>query len=109
MKSARRRPRATHWEARISTSSVARTRERAGTAIPRTKRVRGGVSAVALSGDFMYITIPQAGTRAVHFWLTGRRSREGRVIRSGASRRKQERSVEEKHSTSVKRQTVRGR
>lgn len=28
-----------------------------------------------LSGDFMYITIPQAGTRAVHRWLTGRRSR----------------------------------
>ena len=33
-----------------------------------------------LSGDFMYITIPEAGTRAVHCWLTGRRSRRSRVV-----------------------------
>lgn len=35
-----------------------------------------------LSGDFMYITIPAAGTRAVHCWLTGRRSRRNRVVRT---------------------------
>lgn len=35
-----------------------------------------------LSGDFMYITIPEAGTRAVHCWLTGRRSRRSRVVRA---------------------------
>lgn len=33
-----------------------------------------------LSGDFMYITIPEVGTRAVHCWLTGRRSRRSRVV-----------------------------
>lgn len=40
-----------------------------------------------LSGDFMYITIPEAGTRAVHCWLTGRRSRRSRSRPRGASRR----------------------
>lgn len=39
-----------------------------------------GCQCRGLSGDFMYITIPQAGTRAVHCWLTGRRSRRSRIV-----------------------------
>lgn len=72
---------ALRWEARISSSSVARTKERAGRNGPSHDEASPwwGVSR-GLSGDFMYITIPQAGTRAVHCWLTGRRSRWGREL-----------------------------
>lgn len=62
-------------------SLAARTRERAEAGRPTTRRPWWGVSR-GLSGDFMYITIPEAGTRAVRFWLTGRRSRRSRVVRA---------------------------
>lgn len=59
------------------------TRERT---VPRGSARWWGVSR-GLSGDFMYITMPKAGTRAVHCWLTGRRSRRSRVLSLAALQR----------------------